>query len=242
MSYAVGALFGSLLITFLLSRLLYFLLKKWSEETKKILTVNAASLGCAGFIGGMGMADGSAFVPIQAMILYLPAQLCWLMLDFVRLGKNRRASRRTDQPVPQLKAQADNDEIVFGDENEPPDLEDEDDLNSEQKEAHGTEVIRIRTLCQVALMRVDDIAYGGEQAESTLKYINDCIKKSLVAAQDIHDDFYRCAALDPVGELLIKTGQYDRASKLIELINVEHIQEKLQELLRQHRRENIGSL
>lgn len=87
-------LVGALVPTFLLSRLLLWLTRGWSEGgIRRLLTCHAGSLLIAAFIGGMGMADGGAFAGIQAAAIYAIPQAVWLAFDLWRLWRGRNDQR-----------------------------------------------------------------------------------------------------------------------------------------------------
>jgi hypothetical protein len=56
----------------------------------RILLIHVLTLAGAGLIGGMGMADGGAFAPLNAMVLYLPAVCTWLAVDIFREFRTKR--------------------------------------------------------------------------------------------------------------------------------------------------------
>lgn len=84
---------GALLPTFLISRFLLFILKKWDTKYKKLLFAHAISLLIATVIGGMGMADGGAFAAVQAFGAYLLPQALWLAVDAVLLRRKLAKSK-----------------------------------------------------------------------------------------------------------------------------------------------------
>lgn len=82
---------GALIPTYLISRLFFFLLKKWDSGWQKVLFANCASLVLASLLGGMGMANDGAFAPINAFALYLLPQAFWLVFDLYKINKKKVA-------------------------------------------------------------------------------------------------------------------------------------------------------
>lgn len=74
---------GSLLPTFLISRLFLWLLKGWDGGYKKIIFSHIISILCTTLIAGAGGADGGAFAPVLAFTQYAPAQLILLFVDMI---------------------------------------------------------------------------------------------------------------------------------------------------------------
>ena len=89
---------GSLIPTFLLSRLFLWLMKTWDGGVRRLLLVHACSLLVAALLGGMGMADGGAFAGAAAAAVYAPGQLIWLLVDLWRT--------RCKAPKPDLQTNA----------------------------------------------------------------------------------------------------------------------------------------
>jgi hypothetical protein len=91
----LGFLIGALVPTFLLSRLLLWLTRGWSEGgVRRLLVCHAASLLVAAFLGGIGMADGGAFAGIEAAARYALPQAFWLAVDLWRLRRATTLNQR----------------------------------------------------------------------------------------------------------------------------------------------------
>jgi hypothetical protein len=83
----IAFMIGGLIPTLLISRLLLLITKKWPKSTQKLLTIHAISLIMCSLIGGMGMADGGAFVPLIAASMYAIPQVVWLVIDVLYFYK-----------------------------------------------------------------------------------------------------------------------------------------------------------
>ena len=83
----IGFLLGALIPTFLVSRLYLRLSKSWDGGATRLLIVHGMSLVTAGLLAGMGMADGGAFVGMQAITAYAIPQGFWLVFDLIKLRR-----------------------------------------------------------------------------------------------------------------------------------------------------------
>lgn len=89
----IAFLIGALVPTLLLSRLVLLFLRKWEGGAQRLVFAHVVSLlGCT-LLGGMGMADGGAFAPVQAFGAYVLPQLLWLLLDVWRLRRKSSITR-----------------------------------------------------------------------------------------------------------------------------------------------------
>jgi hypothetical protein len=78
----VGSFIGSLLPTFLLSRLTLFLLKRWRGGYPRLISAHIGALTLCGLIGGWGLAGpAESFVFGKAVTLYALPQLIWFFAD-----------------------------------------------------------------------------------------------------------------------------------------------------------------
>ena len=80
----LAEIIGGLLPTFLISRFVLWLMRSWDGGVQRLLVAHSGSLLICILIGGMGMADGGAFAPMMAFIIYTPAQAIWLIADWLR--------------------------------------------------------------------------------------------------------------------------------------------------------------
>lgn len=235
----IGFFIGALLPTFLLSRLFLYILKNWAEEKKKIYLIHGLSLLSCAFIGGMGMADGGAFVPMKALVSYIPAQLTWLAFDFFRLSRKTSSSE---------KSEFNKDAIALGENTETFDALEENvsesgDLSEEDNEKFAKGVLLVQTFCKLAESHIEgQDGSGSEMDIYEQEQLEKKIKKCLSTTQEISDDFYKSAALHSISDLLSKAGQYDRAEKIIELIPEDFIQEKAKDFLIQQKKNNLSKL
>lgn len=92
MPVLLGQFVGALVPTFLLSRLLLWVTKKWDGGLGRYFAVHLGSLLIAALIGGMGRADGGAFAPIEAAGVYAIPQVIWLVVDLVQFNARSRAA------------------------------------------------------------------------------------------------------------------------------------------------------
>ena len=123
----------------------------------------------------------------------------------------------------------------------PPKSQDNDDVGNKpstepiaatEDDELAKHVLVVKTKCQWAENYLEDIssedqetaAYGQERLENTVK---DC----LMAAQDMGDEFHRSAMLNFISDLLSKAGQFDRATRAIEFISVDFIQDRATQFL-----------
>jgi hypothetical protein len=90
----VGGFIGALILTFVLSRLLFWVAKKWDGGTRKVFLVHAVSLtACVLFaiwdtfyMGGL-----RDIFPIKC-VSYAVAQLIWMGVDLFRQRKRDQSS------------------------------------------------------------------------------------------------------------------------------------------------------
>ena len=80
----IGLVIGTAIMTFLISRLLLWVMRSWDGAVTKLVTVHVLSLVIAAFIGGMTMADADEFAGVRAAVIYAPAQMFWLLVDVIR--------------------------------------------------------------------------------------------------------------------------------------------------------------
>lgn len=105
-AYALGGLFGGLGATFLISRLLLWLMRSWSGGKQRLFVVHGASLLLAAFVYGMGHADGGAFEPLNGIVIYAVPQLIWLVVDLARSSGGARPPTAVPQaPKGELDAE-----------------------------------------------------------------------------------------------------------------------------------------
>jgi len=92
----VGFFVGALIPTFLLSRLVLWLMRSWDGGVTRLALAHVFSWLIGAFIGGLGIADGGAFAGIQAAGMYALPQAVWFVVDMFR---HKRASGSTVNPV-----------------------------------------------------------------------------------------------------------------------------------------------
>jgi formylglycine-generating enzyme required for sulfatase activity len=90
--YLLGQLIGALVPTFLVSRLLLWLLRGWNAGLGRIAFAHTLSLLICALIAGIGRADGGAFAPLEAGLAYLLPQGAWFVVDLIRARARGRAA------------------------------------------------------------------------------------------------------------------------------------------------------
>ena len=98
MAYWVGAAFGGLVLTYLLTRLGLWLTKKMGDNQRRIWIVYAVTFALTVVLGGLGFADGGPPRFVFAAAIYGGPLLLWLVIDFLAL-KGRRATAMEAQPL-----------------------------------------------------------------------------------------------------------------------------------------------
>ena len=118
--------------------------------------------------------------------------------------------------------------------------ESENELTDEEQEKYIKLVQLVQMKCQFAEGSLENIdGSGSEDDIYETERVEKFVETSLSHSEEIHDDFYKSAALHSIADLLSKAGQYDRASKLIEQITEEFIQEKATEFLAQQKSQSL---
>ena len=108
----------------------------------------------------------------------------------------------------------------------------ENDLTGVEHEKYIKLLQRVQFGCQIAEDSLEGIDGSGSEGDIYEKErVEKYVKTSLSLAEEIQDGFYKSSALQFISDLLSKAGQYDRASKLIEQISEDFIQEKATALL-----------
>lgn len=79
--YTIGAIIGALAITYLMSRLMLWLLKRVSDRRARCLWAHGLAYLLAAILGGLGYADGGPPKFLYAASLYLLPTIMWLVID-----------------------------------------------------------------------------------------------------------------------------------------------------------------
>jgi hypothetical protein len=87
----LGQFIGGLVPAFLVSRLLLLLLRDWKVGVGRFVFAHVMSLLVLALVAGVGRADGGAFAPVEAGLMYLLPQAAWLAFDLLR-ARFRRSS------------------------------------------------------------------------------------------------------------------------------------------------------
>jgi hypothetical protein len=95
MSAFVADFLVSILPTFVVSRLLLWITKGWSDSPIRLVAVHCASLGLCMAAGTWGFVGSATDHPIViALALFTPGELLWLLIDIFRLILRRRRTGR----------------------------------------------------------------------------------------------------------------------------------------------------
>ena len=118
----------------------------------------------------------------------------------------------------------------------------ESDLTDEEQVKYAKLVQLVQMACRIAEGSLEGMDGSGSEddiyeSERFEKFAQSALSQS----EEIQDDFYKSSALHLIADLLSKAGQYDRASKLIEQIAVEFIQEKATEFLTQQKSQSTNN-
>lgn len=117
------------------------------------------------------------------------------------------------------------------------------DLSEEDEEKYIKTAQLVQFKCQMAESSLENIDDSGSEMDVYEKErAEKMIKICLEHAEDIEDEFYRSTALHSIADLVSKSGQFDRAQKIIDCIDVDFIQEKALETLRSERKSNLSKL
>lgn len=110
------------------------------------------------------------------------------------------------------------------------------DLSEEDEERYAKLVELSKVKCRFAEASLEGIdGSGSEDDLYETERVEKLVGTALEHASEIDDEFYRSAALHPVAEILMKAGQYDRATGIIDQITVEFIHDEASEFLRQQK-------
>jgi hypothetical protein len=82
----VAFMIGALLITFLVSRLIGLLIRRWVSNPTKLLIANFGTLMVATVLGGYGFANGEQPLFSTAFFSYVVPVMVWLVHDLLRWG------------------------------------------------------------------------------------------------------------------------------------------------------------
>lgn len=91
---------GALVPTFLISRLILWLMRSWQGGVRRLALAHCTSLLLAAFIGGMGLADGGAFAGAEAALSYSLPQAFWFAVDLYRYRRANKALVRQSAGLP----------------------------------------------------------------------------------------------------------------------------------------------
>lgn len=83
---------SALVPTFLLSRLLLWIMRSWDGGYSRIWLAHAVSFLIAFVLAGYGYGNGARFAADIAIALYGPAQLFWALVDSFRVYRATRTA------------------------------------------------------------------------------------------------------------------------------------------------------
>lgn len=81
--FNIGQLVGAFIITFLLSRLALYLLRRWDGGTNKLAAAHGGTLAVSWVLSAFGHADGGP-PDWSAGIVYAVPVVVWFVVDLVR--------------------------------------------------------------------------------------------------------------------------------------------------------------
>lgn len=89
--FNIGSFLGALGITFLISRLFLWLLKKWNGGVIRLFVAHGTTLALAWTLSAFGHADGG---PLRwdAGVIYAFAQTVWLVLDVIKMKRSPQST------------------------------------------------------------------------------------------------------------------------------------------------------
>ena len=88
----LGFFLGSLIPTFLVSRILLWATREWDVETPRLVTCHAGSLLILAIDGCVAVADGDGSAGVRAAAIFAPAQTIWFLLDLLRQWRQARGT------------------------------------------------------------------------------------------------------------------------------------------------------
>jgi len=92
MGYIIGAVLGALLVTYAMSRLALWALKRIGDRKLRILIAHPAAFALAVVLGGLGYADGGPPRFLYAASVYVVPALLWFCVDLLALkGRSAKA-------------------------------------------------------------------------------------------------------------------------------------------------------
>jgi hypothetical protein len=89
--YFIGQLLGALVATFLLSRLVGWVLRRALNDPARLLAANVATLAIATVVGGYGFANGGSPLFATAFRSYVIPVIVWLIYDLYQWKKRAAA-------------------------------------------------------------------------------------------------------------------------------------------------------
>lgn len=89
----MGEIIGAFVPTFLISRLLWWLLKRWDDTTPTLIIAHLLSAVLLCILSAFGHANGGS-LDWSSSWLYIAVQGVWLVFDFVRIRRKVRQRQR----------------------------------------------------------------------------------------------------------------------------------------------------
>ena len=111
------------------------------------------------------------------------------------------------------------------------------------KDALAKQVLLLNAQCKWADNYIEDSrSTNAETSIDGKAKLEQTIKRSLGTAQATDDRFYRSTMLHSVADLLSRAGQFERAEKVIQMIEVDFIGDRARTLLWEARKGSISTL
>src|SRR4051794_27953824 len=102
MGWLGPAWIGALLATFLITRLALWLSRKRPATLHRLIWAHGLSFGVAFLISGFGYANQTTFAAGTALMIYLPPQIFWFLVDtaLLRNKLSRGAREKANEAAP----------------------------------------------------------------------------------------------------------------------------------------------
>jgi hypothetical protein len=114
-------------------------------------------------------------------------------------------------------------------------------MPEEDEMANKVQLVQLK--CKYAENFVKDIdSRNTEISDRAKEKLENYIQTALQTAQEVDDEFYNSAILHSISNLLSKSGQFDRANKLINLMAVDYMRDQAHEFMDSEKKSRIASI
>jgi len=210
----VGFFVGASISTFLLSRLLLWLMRSWKGGRNRLFTAHFFSLVIASLLAGMGMADGGAFAGVRALGLYLVPQSIWLLFDLFRERAKNTLVEEEESVADEKTGQSETPET--------------DAENEEASDEEASAVMLVKFKCEAAEMYIDGMSSEDEEERNyETKRFKNLLSQATQAALEIDDEFYQGAAIHQIVKLCVKANDLATAHKLLYKVEDRFLREEI---------------